>query len=52
MKKNEKYTGFEQGPIRPPSEASSLLIRIRGIALGIAVLSVRYIKGRRLVGDL
>lgn len=26
-KKNE-YQGFEQGPIRPPSEASSLLIRI------------------------
>jgi len=24
----EKYNGFEQGPIRPPSEASSLLIRI------------------------
>jgi hypothetical protein len=27
-KKNEKYRGFEQGPIRPPSEAGSLLIRI------------------------
>jgi hypothetical protein len=27
-KKNEKYSGFEQGPIRPPSEAGSLLIRI------------------------
>ena len=28
-KKNEAtYTGFEQGPIRPPSEANSLLIRI------------------------
>lgn len=24
----EAYTGFEQGPIRPPSEAGSLLIRI------------------------
>jgi len=24
----ESYTGFEQGPIRPPSEAGSLLIRI------------------------
>jgi histone acetyltransferase (RNA polymerase elongator complex component) len=24
----ESYTGFEQGPIRPPSEAASLLIRI------------------------
>ncbi|MCF8094318.1 MAG: radical SAM protein [Desulfobacteraceae bacterium] len=24
----EKYTGFEQGPIRPPSEAYSLLIRV------------------------
>jgi biotin synthase-like enzyme len=24
----EPYTGFEQGPIRPPSEAGSLLIRI------------------------
>jgi len=24
----EKYAGFEQGPIRPPSEADSLLIRI------------------------
>ena len=24
----EKYNGFEQGPIRPPSEANSLLIRI------------------------
>lgn len=28
MKANEPYTGFEQGPIRPPSEAGSLLIRI------------------------
>ncbi|RJP90930.1 MAG: radical SAM protein [Desulfobacteraceae bacterium] len=27
-KKTEKYDGFEQGPIRPPSEAQSLLIRI------------------------
>jgi hypothetical protein len=27
-KKNEKYRGVEQGPIRPPSEAGSLLIRI------------------------
>ncbi|MDA8402966.1 MAG: radical SAM protein [Desulfobacteraceae bacterium] len=27
-KKTEKYGGFEQGPIRPPSEADSLLIRI------------------------
>lgn len=26
-KKTEDYKGFEQGPIRPPSEASSLLIR-------------------------
>ena len=24
----EQYNGFEQGPIRPPSEAGSLLIRI------------------------
>jgi len=24
----EQYNGFEQGPIRPPSEANSLLIRI------------------------
>jgi hypothetical protein len=28
MKKNEPYTGFEQGPIRPPSESGSLLIRV------------------------
>jgi biotin synthase-like enzyme len=28
MKRIEPYTGFEQGPIRPPSEAESLLIRI------------------------
>ncbi len=28
MKTPEHYTGFEQGPIRPPSEAESLLIRI------------------------
>lgn len=28
MKNIEEYTGFEQGPIRPPSEAESLLIRI------------------------
>ncbi len=27
-KKNPPYKGFEQGPIRPPSEARSLLIRI------------------------
>lgn len=27
-KKTDTYEGFEQGPIRPPSEASSLLIRI------------------------
>ncbi|ABW68826.1 radical SAM protein [Desulfosudis oleivorans] len=27
-KKTEPYQGFEQGPIRPPSEAASLLIRI------------------------
>ncbi len=26
--KKQIYAGFEQGPIRPPSEASSLLIRI------------------------
>lgn len=25
---NETYTGFEQGPIRPPSEAGSLLLRL------------------------
>jgi hypothetical protein len=28
MKNTEVYDGFEQGPIRPPSEAESLLIRI------------------------
>ncbi len=28
MKKTETYQGFELGPIRPPSEASSLLLRI------------------------
>lgn len=28
MKSIESYSGFEQGPIRPPSEANSLLIRI------------------------
>ena len=28
MKKIEPYIGFEQGPIRPPSEAGSLMIRI------------------------
>jgi radical SAM superfamily enzyme YgiQ (UPF0313 family) len=28
MNAMEPYTGFEQGPIRPPSEAGSLLIRI------------------------
>jgi hypothetical protein len=28
MEKNEPYTGFEQGPIRPPSESGSLLIRV------------------------
>lgn len=28
LRKKEEYKGFEQGPIRPPSEASSLLIRI------------------------
>jgi histone acetyltransferase (RNA polymerase elongator complex component) len=28
MKQIESYSGFEQGPIRPPSEADSLLIRI------------------------
>jgi len=27
-KTSEKYSGFEQGPIRPPSEAYSLLIRV------------------------
>jgi radical SAM superfamily enzyme YgiQ (UPF0313 family) len=27
-KKNAEYSGFEQGPIRPPSEAHSLLIRV------------------------
>ena len=27
-RKGEQYQGFEQGPIRPPSEANSLLIRI------------------------
>ncbi len=27
-KSNEVYHGFEQGPIRPPSEADSLLIRV------------------------
>jgi radical SAM superfamily enzyme YgiQ (UPF0313 family) len=27
-KKKDSYEGFEQGPIRPPSEASSLLIRL------------------------
>ena len=28
MKKTRPYNGFEQGPIRPPSESESLLIRI------------------------
>ena len=28
MKRDESYTGFEQGPIRPPSESGSLLIRV------------------------
>ncbi len=28
IKKHQEYQGFEQGPIRPPSEANSLLIRI------------------------
>ncbi len=28
IKKTIEYQGFEQGPIRPPSEASSLLIRV------------------------
>jgi hypothetical protein len=28
MKAEEHYTGFEQGPIRPPSESGSLLIRV------------------------
>jgi hypothetical protein len=28
MKRIEPYTGFEQGPIRPPGEAGSLLIRV------------------------
>lgn len=28
IREEEKYQGFEQGPIRPPSEASSLLIRV------------------------
>ena len=28
MREIEPYSGFEQGPIRPPSEAASLLIRI------------------------
>ena len=27
MKKSDPYAGFEQGPIRPPSESGSLLIR-------------------------
>src|SRR6056297_897398 len=27
-KKDKEYKGFEQGPIRPPSEAYSLLIRV------------------------
>lgn len=28
MSKIEQYNGFELGPIRPPSEAESLLIRL------------------------
>jgi hypothetical protein len=28
MSETKPYTGFEQGPIRPPSEANSLLLRI------------------------
>lgn len=28
MTKNQPYKGFEQGPIRPPSESGSLLVRI------------------------
>jgi hypothetical protein len=28
VEKEETYRGFEQGPIRPPSEANSLLIRV------------------------
>jgi hypothetical protein len=28
MKGNEPYNGFEQGPIRPPSESGSLLVRV------------------------
>ena len=26
--RNERYSGFEQGPIRPPSESESLLLRV------------------------
>ncbi len=26
--RNERYSGFEQGPIRPPSESDSLLLRV------------------------
>ena len=28
IRQNQEYRGFEQGPIRPPSEAHSLLIRV------------------------
>ncbi|HJP50807.1 MAG: radical SAM protein [Pseudomonadales bacterium] len=28
IKKEQNYMGFEQGPIRPPSEANSLLLRV------------------------
>lgn len=28
MKKSDPYSGFEQGPIRPPNESGSLLIRV------------------------
>ena len=28
MKDDETYTGYEVGPIRPPSEANSLLLRL------------------------
>ncbi len=47
IKKNKAYKGFEQGPIRPPSEAYSLLLRLTRNCPWNQCSFCRVYKGRR-----
>ncbi len=44
MEINNNYCGYETGPIRPPSEAESLLREYQETVLGISAGSAAYTK--------